>query len=84
MLPKGFHLDFEPALNNAIANVFPGAAIMNDFFHLVQANVKKARWLRIERNEIRELVHDLNKLWYKATKGEFDVCLQEFLSNWER
>jgi hypothetical protein len=84
MLPKAVHLDFEKALNKGFANTFPTTTILNDFFHFIQVNVKKVQWLRINHSEIHNIVVDLNTLWYKVTKAEFDTYLKKFTSNWDK
>jgi hypothetical protein len=43
MRPLAIFLDFEAALKNALAKVFPGVPIYGGFFHFMQANV---RWLQ--------------------------------------
>lgn len=83
MSPKEIHLDFEEALANGFSAVFPSAAILRDFFHFIQANVKKLNQLRLPRTEISAVVADLNALWYKPTKREFDANLVAFLDKWD-
>lgn len=41
MSPRGVLLDFEEALSQGFVKVFPEASVLADFFHMVQANVKK-------------------------------------------
>jgi hypothetical protein len=35
------YLDFEEALADGFTKVFPNTSVMRDFFHFMQANVKK-------------------------------------------
>jgi hypothetical protein len=65
------------------SNFFPDAAIMTDFFHLIQANVRKAGQLGL-KSYAHDIVVGLNVLWDKATKNEFDTNLNEFLDEWDR
>lgn len=83
MSPKEIHLDFEEALANGFSVVFPSAAILRDFFHFIQANVKKLLQLGLKSN-IKSVVADLNTLWYKPTKREFDANLDSFLDKWDK
>lgn len=83
MHPDEFHLDFEKPLSQALSATFPSATILKDFFHFIQANVKKAKGLNM-KPLMRNLVKDLNTLWYQPTKANFDTYLNEFLGKWER
>ncbi len=82
MSPKGVFLDFEEALSKGFTNVFPTAAVYRDFFHFVQANVKQIAVLGF-KSKAKELVPDLNKLWYAPTKSEFNIEVQQFLDKWD-
>jgi hypothetical protein len=56
---------------------------MRDFFHFIQANVRKAGQLGL-KSCAHNIVVGLNVLWYKTTKKEFDVNLNDFLDEWDR
>jgi hypothetical protein len=83
MHPKEIHLDFEVALAAGFSNIFPYVSIMQDFFHFMQANVKKLGQLGMT-GDVNDVVEDLRALWYKPTKIEFNTNLEEFLSKWDR
>jgi transposase-like protein len=81
MRPTEVYLDFEKALSDAFTNVFPSAIVARDLFHFIQANVKKAGKLGYG-SSVGDLVKDLNALWGKPSKGEFDAYLLEFINKW--
>lgn len=75
-------MDFEEAMASAWWEVFPNCSIIRDFFHLKQANVKKAH--KIGLSDFREkIAYDLGIIWYADTKVDFDACLQVFLDKWD-
>jgi hypothetical protein len=76
-------VDFEKALNDAIHITFPDVVILNDFFHFIQANVKRVTQLGL-KSVVKDIVVDLNTLWYKSTKREFDVYCNQFLDKWDK
>lgn len=82
MSPKGVLLDFEEALGQAFEHVFPCASVLGDFFHFVQANIR-----RVGELGHKHLAHDvgeaLNKVWYAKTKADFDNEVVQFLEEWE-
>jgi hypothetical protein len=78
MRPKYCLLDFEKALAEGFRKAVPDALVLHDFFHFIQANVKKVGQLGM-KSDVSDIVADLNTLWYKPTKEEFDVCLTEFI-----
>jgi hypothetical protein len=80
--PKYCLLDFEEALAEGFHKAVPDVLVLHDFFHFIQANVKKAGQLGMKLN-VSNIVTDLNTLWYKPTKEEFDVCLAEFIRQWD-
>jgi hypothetical protein len=85
MLPKAVYLDFEQALADGFVKVFPGATPMKDFFHFIQANVRKVKGeLKLEKDERMVIRDALRILWHKPTKAEFDTCLQVLLNGWDR
>jgi hypothetical protein len=71
MSPKAVLLDFEEALSEVFVKVFPNASVHRDMFHFVQANVKQAGQLGL-KSIIKEIVVDVNVLWYAPTKKDFD------------
>jgi hypothetical protein len=81
MRPTEVYLDFEKALSDAFTNVFLLATVTRDLFHFIQANVKKMGKLEYG-SRVTQLVEDLNVLWEKPGKGEFDAYLLEFLDKW--
>jgi hypothetical protein len=83
MLAKYCLLDFEEALADGFCKTFPDVTILNDFFHFIQANVKRASQLGL-KSVVKDIVTDLNTLWYKPTKQEFDVYLNAFLNKWDK
>jgi hypothetical protein len=82
MTPKGVLLDFEEALSQGFTRVFPKAAVYRDFFHYVQANVKRIAELGF-KGKASELVADLNKVWYSPTKQQFNETIEWFLHKWD-
>jgi hypothetical protein len=82
MSPKGVLLDFEQALSQGFTRVFPKAAVYRDFFHFVQANVRRMAELGF-KPRVKELVSDLNKLWYATTKQHFNEEVELFLAKWD-
>lgn len=83
MSPKGVLLDFEEALSEGFVRVFPYAAILADFFHFVQANVKEIQKLGFKA-KVKDVVTGVQSLWYAPTKADFDAALGEFLTQWNR
>jgi transposase-like protein len=83
MFPQQVHLDFEEALSAGFLKVFPEATLMKDFFHFIQANVRKAGQLGL-KSVAKEISDGLNVLWAKPTKEEFDSHLDEFLGKWDK
>lgn len=81
--PKAVYLDFEEVLSDGFQKIFPSATIRRDFFHLVQANVKKIGQLGL-KSMASEVVADINTLWGKLLKESFDVYLETFLHKWDR
>jgi hypothetical protein len=77
------YLDFEEALSDGFTKVFLNASVMRNFFHFVQANVKKVGQLGM-KSDLHDIVIGFNFLWHKATKAEFDTYLNEFLDEWKR
>lgn len=43
MLLQGVLLDFKEALAQGFEHIFPEATVLNDFFHFMQANVRKIK-----------------------------------------
>jgi hypothetical protein len=76
-------LDFEEALADGFTKVFPNASVMRDFFHFMQANVKKVLQLGM-KSCMHDVVTGLRCLWHKPTKSNFDTYLNEFIDEWER
>jgi hypothetical protein len=76
--PGGVALDFEDALSEGFVRVFPKAIVCGDFFHLMQANVKKTRQLRLQSLEA-EITNGVRELFYAPNKNEFDITLANFL-----
>jgi hypothetical protein len=72
-------LDFEDALSEGFVRVFPTAIICGDFFHLMQANVKKVRQLHLQAME-KDVVNGVRELFYAASKSEFDGAVANFMS----
>jgi hypothetical protein len=56
--------------------------VLGDFFHFVQANMKKIGELG-SKSLANEVVVSVNKLWYAKTKADFDKELTEFFAEWE-
>ena len=77
------YLNFEEPLVDGFTKVFPIASVRRDFFHFVQANVKKIGQLGMKPDS-RKIVVALNVLWHKTTKVEFDNYLNEFLDKWDK
>jgi hypothetical protein len=63
--------------------VFPNASVQRDMFHFVQANVKQAGQLGLKAN-VKEIVVDVNVLWYAPTKQDFDREVVQFLDKWDK
>jgi hypothetical protein len=82
MSPLGVLLDFEKALVQGFENVFPEAAVLNDFFHCMQANVRKIGQLGF-KNRASAVVAGVNHLWHARTKVEFDKAVVSFLTKWD-
>jgi hypothetical protein len=76
MAPKRVVLDFEEALSQVFVDVFLTATVTRDFFHFVQANVKRVGQLGLKA-EAKAVVSDLNLLWYANDKHVFDSRLHE-------
>jgi hypothetical protein len=76
----GGHLDFKNALAEGFLRVFPKATICGDFFHLMQANVKKICQLHLQVIKTC-LVNGVRELFYAPTKREFDITLENFLKD---
>jgi hypothetical protein len=72
-------LDFEDTLSEGFVRVFPTAIVCGDFFHLMQANVKKVRQLHLQAME-KDVVNGVRELFYAASKSEFDVAVANFMS----
>lgn len=99
MSPKGVLLDFEEALAEGFAKVFPDAATLCDFFHFVrsnlslvifsnyltqvQANVKAIQRLGFKLKS-KDVVKGVRSLWYAPTKEEFDSAVAKFLAEWDK
>jgi transposase-like protein len=83
MSPKAVLLDFEETLSAAFINVFPAASVQRDLFHLVQANMKQAGQLGLKAHA-KEIVIDVNVLWFAPTKQEFDREVAQFLNKWDK
>jgi hypothetical protein len=81
MRPTKVYMDFEKALSDSFTNVFPLATIARDRFHFIQANVRKMSKLGYGPS-VSDLVKDLNVLWEKPSKEDFDTYLLEFLDKW--
>jgi hypothetical protein len=97
MYPKGVLLDFEEALAEGFAKVFPDAAVLADFFHFVcyslnsipfsnakqiQANVKTIQKLGF-KGRSKDVVKGVQSLWYAPTEPKFKEVLKEFLAKWD-
>lgn len=80
LAPLGVTLDFEEALADGFVRVFPTAIICADFFHLMQANVKKIRQLHLQVME-KDVVNGVRSLFYLQSKSEFDLVLTAFLKD---
>ena len=78
MEPTRCLLDFKEVMASTWIKVFPNYSIMHDFFHLQQVNTKKMAKLGLS-NLRKEIVQDIQVLWYIDTKAEFDVHLVVFL-----
>lgn len=81
MSPLGLLADFEEALAQGFEHVFPEASVFNDFFHFVQANVKKIRQVGYKKYE-KDVVIGVNRLWYTKTKTDFEEEVVNFLAEW--
>jgi hypothetical protein len=81
MDPTGALLDFEEAMANAWTEVFPNCSIMRDFFHLQQANTRKMAKLGLADLR-KEIILDIQVMWYADTKVAFDQQLEDFLAKW--
>jgi hypothetical protein len=75
-------MDFEEALGNAWQNTFPGCSIMRDLFHLQQANTRRAGQIGLSHAK-KQIITDIEVLWYADTKAEFDSRLDAFLTKWD-
>jgi hypothetical protein len=82
LAPLGVALDFEDALAEGFVRVFPRAIICGDFFHLMQANVKKIHQLRLQTLET-DVINGVCELFYAVTKVDFDGTLDKFLKKME-
>jgi hypothetical protein len=80
--PKEIHVDFERALANGLTHVFPTATVLKDFFHFIQANVKRIGQDGL-KSQAHNLVVDLNELWEQPTEAEFHGYLKVFLDKWQ-
>jgi hypothetical protein len=80
LAPTGVALDFEEALAEGFVRVFPNAVVCNDFFHLMQANVKKCRQLHLQSIQ-PDIVNGVRELFYAASKDEFDLALIRYLKD---
>jgi hypothetical protein len=80
LAPLGVALDFEDALAEGFVRVFPNVIICGDFFHLMQANVKKIRQLRLQTMEV-DVINGVWELFYAVSKSEFDVGVANFLAD---
>jgi hypothetical protein len=83
MSPKAVLLDFEEALSDAFVKVFPNASVQRDMFLFVQANVKQAGQLGL-KFVVKEIVIDINVLWYAPIKKDFDREVVQFLDKWDK
>jgi hypothetical protein len=61
MRPKYCLLDFEEALAEALHKTIPDALILHDFFHFIQANVKRVGQLGM-KSDASDIIADLNTL----------------------
>jgi hypothetical protein len=82
MRPKYCLLYFEKALGEAFHKAVPDFLILYDLFHFIQANVKKIGQLGMKL-DASDVVADFNALWYKPTKKQFDMHLEEFICHWK-
>jgi hypothetical protein len=71
MSPKGVLLNFKEVLLQGFTRVFPEAAVYHNFFHFVQANVKHITELGF-KSRTKELVVNINTLWYTSMKQQFN------------
>jgi hypothetical protein len=83
MDPKYLLLDFEQPLSDDFQNVFPDVIIARDHFHFIQANIKHLGKLGLQ-NLVTEVSQDLDVLWEKSSKEEFDGHLITFLNKWDK
>lgn len=74
-------LDFEKAFSNVFTNMFPTTTIVHDYFHFVQANIKKVGVLGLKA-KTKRVEGDLCLHWYLLTKATFDTRLHELLDKW--
>jgi hypothetical protein len=63
--------------------VFFTVSVQRDLFHLVQANVKQAGQLELKVHA-KEIVIDVNILWFALTKQEFDREVAQFFDKWDK
>jgi hypothetical protein len=82
MSPEAMLCDFEEALSQGFTNVFPWAVVYNDFFHFMQANVRRLGQMGLQ-SEVEDARVGLQSLWYAPTKQEFDAALVVFLEEWD-
>jgi hypothetical protein len=78
MQPTEIYLNFEKALSNVFTNIFSSTTVTCDLFHFIQANVRKIDKLGYG-SKVIDLVKDLNMLWEKPDKKEFNAYLVGFL-----
>jgi hypothetical protein len=80
LAPARVVLDFENALAESFVRVFPKTIICGDFFHLMQANVKRIRHLHLQSLET-DVVNGVCELFYAASKDDFDLSVANFLKD---
>jgi hypothetical protein len=61
MAPKAALMDFKEALVQGFEHIFPEASVLGDFFHFVQANVRRIGELGF-KNLVSEVVVGVNKV----------------------
>jgi hypothetical protein len=84
MRPEFFCMDFEQALAKAALLKWPEASIWRDLFHLLQANLKKARSLGLSDKDIALIQKDLLALAECLTSILFQEKLDECLMAWTK
>jgi hypothetical protein len=61
MRPKYCLLDFKKVLAEALHKMIPDTLILHDFFHFIQANIKKTGQLGM-KSDVSDIIADLNTL----------------------